>query len=213
MKQHPIDLLPEHIRARTQAGMIARRYTLAGAVAVGLIIVTATHAHFRVQHSEDQLDVVRAKADEVFETERRALALQEELTDRQSVIERYETVDPPLPMSGLVATITNELPESMTLDSIEFDVRHRRGRGEDEPFRWVYGELSGFAASDQIIAELVDELAAFPVLQDVSLDYSRSRTIRDRSAREFRLSFWIDLKREYRIVHGGGPEGGHHDQQ
>ena len=51
--------------------------------------------------------------------------------------------------------------------------------------------------SDQQIAELVRNLETTPLFKDVSLDYSRTRGVRGVSAREFRLSFRVDLDASY----------------
>ena len=68
-------------------------------------------------------------------------------------------------------------------------------------------ELSGFAASDAEIAELVGRLRVIDPFENVSLDLSRTRPIGGQHAREFRLSLQVDLEAQYLQVVGTQQEG------
>jgi hypothetical protein len=125
----------------------------------------------------------------------------------------YERIAAPVPISAVVATVINQLPESITLDQFDVDAgaraltRSPRAKGveakEEIPPRVLHGEVSGFAASDQQIAELVSRLADCPLFRDVNLDFSRTRDVNKRDAREFRLSFKIDLDSVYDVTFRG----------
>ena len=84
-----------------------------------------------------------------------------------------------------------------------------RGRElvEGPPPRVLVAEVAGFAASDADIAELVERLSNRAPFAAVNLDFSRTRGLRGRSAREFRLSFKIDLEKPYTFV--SAPIAGH----
>ena len=62
------------------------------------------------------------------------------------------------------------------------------------------GELRGVAATDDDVAEIVARMQAHTLIEHVSLDFSRSRAVRGRGAREFRISFGINLDVPYRVV-------------
>ncbi len=115
--------------------------------------------------------------------------------------------------SRILASLINALPPSVTLERISLEVGAHRlagssrrnkpanDRGKDRPVRRsLAGTVAGFAATDLEIAKLVAALGAIPPFRDVTLDFSRTRSVRDKSAREFRLSFWIDLDRPYEVV-------------
>ena len=116
----------------------------------------------------------------------------------------------PGPISAVRATVINHLPERVTLDQFDIDAGARamthspRATGvetkEDSPPRGLHGEVSGFASSDQQIAELVSRLTDVPLFRDVNLDFSRTRDVNKRDAREFRLSFKIDLDAIYAVT-------------
>jgi hypothetical protein len=61
-------------------------------------------------------------------------------------------------------------------------------------------EISGFAPMDEDIAEYVGRLSDTGFAREVSLDFSRGRYVRDRPAREFRLSFRMDLEATYDVA-------------
>jgi hypothetical protein len=94
-------------------------------------------------------------------------------------------------------------PRSQAVESVS-------GEQANGPPRVLTGEISGFAANDQHIAELVSALESTAPFQNVSLDFSRSRRVNDRDAREFRLSFRIDLDDTYQVTHLDGIGGPRH---
>ena len=210
MSQPPIDLLPESIRARSQAAVVAGRYIAALLIASMLLLVPATHSRFLLESAHDRMRAAEEQADLVLTAEAKASQLRDELRETRVFIDRYERLAIPIPMSRLIATITNELPPSATLDRIDLNaagrnarssVRRRGLRDNAESLqRFLIGELSGFAASDRDVADLVERLESLGLCRQVSLDFSRTRKIRGRSARQFRVSFRIDLDRSYEVV-------------
>ena len=72
--------------------------------------------------------------------------------------------------------------------------------------RVLTGELSGFAATDQDVAQLVANLEHVGVFEQVSLDFSRTRSVRGHNAREFRISLRSDLDVRYDLVEFELPE-------
>ena len=54
-------------------------------------------------------------------------------------------------------------------------------------------------ASDGDIATLVQLIGSRDPFAEVNLDYSRSRSVRDRPARDFRLSFVVDMDHAFEV--------------
>lgn len=213
MSQHPLDLLPDSIRARSEAGARMGRCITAFVITVLVVVALTTHARLSLQGARAQLRTAEADADLVLAEEQKIETLQTQLTDLRAELELYSRVALPLPISRVVATIVNELPDSVALDRIDLDAQTRRsGQGprtrsaeqsDQQLPRILVGELGGFAASDQDITELVKRLEGTAPFRDVNLDYSRSRLVRTQSAREFRVSFRIDLDARYELSDAG----------
>jgi hypothetical protein len=209
MTQRQVDLLPDAIRARSQAGVVAGRYVAALLIAVVLLGLTATHSRLMLDLARDRLEVAEDQADIVLSAEAKAAQLRRSLNDTRDYIRRYERIALPLEISRVIATIVNKLPASATIDRIDVraGVRQRnrstRSRGAlrpDDPLpRALTGELSGFAATDHDVAQIVANLEALELFDEVHLDFSRTRTVRERNAREFRISFRADLDVRYEV--------------
>ncbi|MCH8316331.1 MAG: hypothetical protein IIA64_10195, partial [Planctomycetes bacterium] len=81
MTQHSIDLLPDQIRARGRAGVVAGWYVGAIMAVVLLLAVSATHARFRLSHAREQLDEAEQRASLVIAGETQAGALRAQLRE------------------------------------------------------------------------------------------------------------------------------------
>ncbi len=208
--QHQIDLLPESMRARTQARAQVSRNI--GIAMVGLIAVAAciTHARLLRDAAEGRLETLSAEAAVVAEVDRQRDGMQEALEKYDALAARYRLIESPIPLSRLLATIAEVMPQSVSLDEIILDAdqtkRLRPTRGaaarrepDQKPPRILVGELSGFAESDLDIAEFVANLANRPPLSNVSWDFSKQTEVRGHSARQFRLSFVVDMEVEYEV--------------
>jgi Tfp pilus assembly protein PilN len=222
MSHGQIDLLPEAIRARSQAGVVAGRYVASLLIAVVLLGLMATHSRLMLDLARDRLRVAEDQANMVLAAEAKAVKLRRTLDETRGYIQRYERIALPLEVSRVIATIIDELPDSATLDRIDVRAgirqqdRNARGRstaGPPEPLsRVLTGELSGFAVSDQDVAAIVANLEALGLFEQVTLDFSRTRTVREKSAREFRISFRADLERRYDVADRDATPDGHQEQ-
>jgi len=210
MRQHSIDLLPESIRLRAEVGLRAGRF-IAGTVAgLGLLVVVATHSLLTLTSAQDQLFGTSAQAEHVFITEAKAAELRRVMKQSQEYSELYRRISLPVDVSAVLATVINAMPDSVTLDQFDLDAGAKqmalssRSKHDDTKTaapRVLTGEVSGFAANDMQIAQLVSNLEQSPPFKDVSLDFSRTRRVNDRDAREFRLSFRIDLDVPYAVTY------------
>lgn len=209
MSQGPIDLLPEAIRARSQAGIVAGRYVAALLIAVVLLGLTATHSRLMLDLARQRATVAEEQADLVLAAEAKAHTLRAKLENTTGFIDRYELIAMPLDVSRVIATVVNRLPESASIDRVDLIAGARRASrssrsrtsspAEQMGPRLLNGELSGFAASDQDIAQIVANLESLSLFQQVSLDFSRTRMVRNVNAREFRISFFVDLDVIYEV--------------
>jgi hypothetical protein len=207
MTQHKLNLLPTSVRLRNQAGMRAGRYATILTVAVAAVVVLATHSRFQLDRAEKRCTAAETEADYVLQTEAKLSELRRVLDEGNEYIARYHRIAPPLDVSRVLATLFDRLPASVSLDRLDIDagVRHTprtaRSRASttatELPSRVLSAEIAGFAPSDEEIAELVAALENTLPFEDVSLDFSRTRAVRGHVAREFRLSFRIDLERRY----------------
>lgn len=213
--QHSIDLLPADLLAQSQAGLRKGRFGGASAVVIVCLVIAATHSRWMLRREQMSRYDISAQASQVFETEASVAKLRRALANTQQFISIYHKVAYPIEMSAVLATVIKVLPDSVTLDQIDLNAGARQtartarfkgerptGADKDQPTppRMLIGEISGFAASDQHIAELVSRLSSTAPFRDVTLDFSRTRDVRGQSAREFRLSFHIDLDVPYQTA-------------
>ncbi|MEE8458626.1 MAG: PilN domain-containing protein [Phycisphaerales bacterium] len=216
MTQHAIDLLPDVIRARSQAGIVAGRYVVSLLLAVVLLGLAATHSRLMLDLSRQRLRVAEERADIVLSAEATATNLRGTLDTMNEFIRDFELIAMPIEVSRVVATLVNLLPESATLDRIDIRAgrpkagRSARGHGgkSDGPApRSLTGELSGFALTDLQVAQLVARIEDIGFFDKVSLDFSRSRTVRGLKARGFRISVHADLDARFEVT--DMPEAAH----
>ena len=210
MRQHPIDLLPDSVRQRLQAGARTGQTVAAFGSVIALLVIVITYGRFHVNRAEREARMTKQQANLVLEMEKRASSLRQSLDEARAYLDLYHKVAPPLDVSAITATIINELPDSVSLDRIDIDlgahqpVRTSRSRGKSDKIenapRALTCEIAGFAQSDEQVAQIVDRLSAQPPFEKVSLDFSRTRTVREKTAREFRLSCRVDLEALYQIV-------------
>jgi Tfp pilus assembly protein PilN len=209
MKQRPIDLLPQGIRARTQAGIVTGRYAAAVLIGVVLTGLLATHSRLVRDLARQRLRWAQQQADLALAEEAKAETLRFKLEETQKFIDGYDVIALPLDLSRIVATLANVLPRSATLERISLDVTSRRGaaaprnkgaKAEPPPGRVLVGEISGFAASDNDLVAIVKALEDVALFEQVNLDYSRTRLVRAHVAREFRISLRAPLDVRYEVV-------------
>ena len=208
MNQHPIDLLPLAIRDRSQAGVRTGRYVAAAVVSILLLLMATLHARLGLQSARAELVAKRVQADAVLATEGKAVELRHSIEEIETYVDRYREIAVPVPVSHILATAINSMPASMSLDRIDVDAAARTAvrsartavLGSDAAApRVLVVEIAGFAPNDAVIAEYDARLTKTGFCRQVSLDFSRTRSVRGHQAREFRLSFRIDLDAVYEI--------------
>ena len=205
MKQHQINLITAVMTRRLQAGRRTRRIVGACLAMVACMLVTATHARMRMERAVSINEATAIRADRALELERSLADIDSSMTDIRSFMQEYREVALPLETTRLIATLTRSLPPSITLVELELeydDGLNARGRIEGTPRgpRRLVGEIAGVASNDADIATLVQVIGDREPFAEVNLDYSRSRTVRTRPARDFRLSFIVDMDHAFEVT-------------
>ncbi len=209
MTQRLINLLPDSYRAQSEAGVVAGRYVVSLLIAVVLLGLAATHSRLMIDLARQRLRVAEEQADLALSADTRAAQLREQLEDSRNFIRRYQLIALPIEISRVVATLTNILPESATMDRLDLAARttqtarstkRRRPAADGVVSRTLTGELSGFASTDHDVAELVTRIEDIGLFEQVSLDFSRSRSVRGKNARGFRISFSADLTTRFEVI-------------
>ena len=128
----------------------------------------------------------------------------------------HDQIALPMRISALLSTIVNRLPASASLDRVDLNgssrapVRSARSNAksasDDIQPRFLVGELAGFAASDAEIIKILESLSSMHPFEDITLDFTRTRTVRGHSAREFRISFRVNLDSAYEERVAAHPE-------
>lgn len=211
-----IDLMPDAIRRRAMAGQRLRRLIATGVVTMGILVAFATHSQLRSDRLEEAFVVAESRAAQALQLERQAADMKMVRTEIESAMESYDRVAMPIRMDSLMNRVVIALPSSTTLEQLlleyEDDSGRRSSAMEKDVFaRRIIGGISGFAASDDDVAALVQKLTEEEPFEDVRLEFTRSRDIRGVSARAFQLTFTIDLKGSWEVgasdlasVTGGG---------
>ena len=220
MRQPPIDLMPDFIRARSLAGVVAGRYVAAFVLAIGVLLAPATHARLALADAEAQRDLAKQEAAVALEIEDDYHQKLADLATKKAKIHRYEIVAMPLDVHRIIATIVNELPDSVSLDSLEMSVEWGTPRSpialartavaktasagsaaaKEPPPRYVRGELAGFAHSQEDVANLTANLKSLGLCDNVEWHFSHKREVRGHLAREFRISFRIGLEARFVVT-------------
>jgi|TARA_B100000959_G_scaffold284041_1_gene354525 Tfp pilus assembly protein PilN len=177
----------------------SRNKARSGRVAVAIIITLcavaafATHSRLSMNSSVEELVKTQARANNALEIEVDATSLERKKEKLESFVSRYKNEKTIFQMGDLVATITNMVPDSITLEEFSLDIVH------SEFGDAISGRLSGFADSDERIARFVSALQTEEPFDAVSMDFSRSRNVREHRARGFRISFRIDLDKSWNV--------------
>ena len=199
MSKQSINLITPEIVQRTRAGIRTGRFILAGFVLVACMVLTATHSSLRLDGIQEEHAATSARAALALDLDQTARSLQAEHDRLQTFMEDYHDVAIPLDVTRVIATLVKSLPESVTI--VNFDLGYAdAGASQASSTRHLFGSVGGIAASDSDVAALVHGLGLRPPFHAVQLEYSRSRALRGQSAREFSVSFNVDLHGRFQLV-------------
>jgi hypothetical protein len=188
-----MNLLPKKYVERSKNKARSGRVAIAIIITLCAVAAVATHSRFSMNSAVEHLVIAQSRANSALELEVDASSLEIQKANIESFIKRYNKENIVFAMGDIVATITNLLPTAITLEDLSLDIV------ETESGSGVSGRLSGFASSDEKIAELVTLLQSYAPFGSVSMDFSKSKTVRGKRAREFRVSFLIDLENNWEV--------------
>jgi Tfp pilus assembly protein PilN len=129
----------------------------------------------------------------------------------------YEQLALPLNYSQVVGTLSTLVPESVALTELELrteQIKRRRtvpmsaSAGDEggkagqtrtvvDHRRIIHLDVRGIAPNDVVIANLIGELAASGLFEDVKMAYSRQGEFAQALTREFLVSMQVPLDRDY----------------
>lgn len=189
-----MNLLPEQYIKRSQIHALSNMLTIGIIVTLCIVTVVILHSRLLLDSSTTRFFNAQAEADDALELEIDASSLESRKKILDTFFERYQKYENVFPMADLVATISNLIPDAMTLEELSLDIiKTKTGRG-------ISGRLAGFALSDETIALIVNALSEQELFESVSMDFSRSRDVRDSRVRGFRINFYIDLSRSWEFT-------------
>ena len=133
------------------------------------------------------------------------------LQDKQAEIQRLEHLQlavrelgKSVPMSRVINQVRNNMTAGMAMSRINVDVRPEPIKGggfvgdAKNPPRYhdvAHLTVVGVSPDDEKIANLIKGLAANPLFTEISMNYTRTKLLRDYSVREFEIQMQIDLDR------------------
>lgn len=210
-----IDLIPQSCRVALGRRARVRRWIGAYALGIGAVIAAyaSTAASEGVRARE--LDALRREVRLKWEQNEEAQKLWKQIQELEDTIARYERLAWPVRVTDVIASIAEQLPESISLTSLTLTPRQEstatagRGRGKDkknEPqSRTILAiEVEGLAPTDLELSHFVSGIEAHPVFRNVVLDFARSRSVDGVDARSFRVTCEVDLSARYTFVDATG---------
>lgn len=186
-----MNLLPERYILRSKCRVRSSRVAVIVIASLSVLVAIATHSRIAVNSATDQLLLAQARANGAIEIEADAHTLEIQKNELETFVKRYRKAVLPYEIGDIIATITNVLPTSITVEELALDVL------ESEGSRILTGHIAGFGSSDESIAAVVSDFQDRRLFENVTMDFSRSRTVRGARARGFRMSFSIDLSNDW----------------
>ncbi len=202
MTGRTMDLRPDDVRRRVRDSAERLRVARFAVVAGTLLCVAWIGGSWRLAVARADLESATERAEDVVRVESELKSARASLERHGEELSAWRRVTIPVATGSLVDTIVGQLPESATVETLELDATSLiavpagyAGAGESAPPRRVEGDIEGFAASDEDVAEFVDALRARRFFRGVRVVTTRHRELDsgEEVAREFRIAFEFDL--------------------
>ena len=202
MTGRTMDLRPPAVRQRVAHARERSRLVQLSLLAATCLSMAWSAAAWRLREARSDHELAVTRADEVLRVERELAEITERFDRAGRRLEVWRRCSIPFGPSSILASIANDLPESGTLELVEFDapslitsgVRGGRARVEVDSTRRIAAEIEGFTATDADVAVFVEALRRRPLFRDVRVESTRHRSVAERTARAFRIVFEIDLE-------------------
>lgn len=201
MTGRTMDLRPSAVRRRVANARERARLVQLCLLSATCLAMAWSTAAWRLRDARSGHEMAVTRADEVLRVERELAEITERFDEAGRRLEVWRRCSIPFGASSILASIANDLPESGTLELVEFDapslisspVRGGRARSDADSTRRIEAEIEGFMATDADVAIFVDALRRRPLFRDVRVESTRHRSVEERTARAFRIVFEIDL--------------------
>lgn len=199
-----VNLLPEwYLRAQRERCSLRIRLLLMlvlGGVMVGWTFVGRGQVR-QLQHQRDALvrqgEIVHSLGGDLQRAEN-------DIRRLENLQLAYRDLGTTVPMSAVLQQIPNNMTVGMALSRATIDVRAEPVRNSGmvgdprNPPRYhniARLNLVGLAPNDVLIAQLIGRISANPLFTDVSLNFTRTETLREYSVRRFEIQMQVDLDR------------------
>ncbi|MCH8822469.1 MAG: PilN domain-containing protein [Planctomycetes bacterium] len=187
-QQHPINLLPEHLVASNHAATICKRYIIACAVVIAMFVISIAHAQLSIVRAKNDLELARNQANDALAIRNRAGQQSAELSTLNNLLLSQSNEAFHMQSTLILASLINNMPESVTLDDLILSTNQA-----EHGSRTLQAKLRGFAATDADVSQFAVNLEDSTFYNNINLDYTSSRIVRSRPARDFQISFHINL--------------------
>lgn len=194
----PVDLMPAACRRRLRRKTERRRWITAYSAAGGAAVVIAAALQIRAAAGRAELDRLLRQVELDNDQAARIEALRKEYERVAVAIERHQAIAWPVPLSEVVSAIASAVPPAATLTGLTVTPVFERGKPgkQSEAIATTSSltiELTGLAPTDLDVAALIAALEAEPLFDRVSIDHSRSTTVRGAEAREYGVTCAVDF--------------------
>jgi Tfp pilus assembly protein PilN len=185
-----VDFMPDDMRKVVRNCRARRRTSLLTALMVVLSLGVGVHSW----NSAQRADAARAVGAQWVANMPGVDELVDRMTSEHSELERALLVTdglvPPISASEVLATLTNMLPEHMSLTGLRLET-------EESP-RQMIVMLKGYAASNADLIAFERRLAAAPAFEAVTVTESKASEAIGKRVDEFTLSFQVPLNIQIR---------------
>lgn len=208
-----IDMMPRTCREAIIRRAWARRWVAIYLVAILGLIGSQWWVSSRNDDHRAELARLSAQVDANLRRNKERTRLLQEIEATQMIIARYNRIAWPVRVSGVVGSIAQSMPPSVSLTSFALtprrinETRGRVPKGEPRPESKSYlvVEMEGVAPDDLELATFVSALESHGMFRRVTLDFARSSEVRGKPVRAFRLTTEVDLQLSYEFAQA--PEG------
>ncbi len=203
------NLLPSRVRDRIASRHMNTRLVRWAVCVAACMGASVAVTAWRARAAESRLASLRDEASAIvlLEEELRTLEANIEATNAQIALQR--SVASPIEASRLVHAIAELVPQDAILEHLALrgenlsgEERSKRRRGEAAASRAYQCEVTGVAVDDATIATFVEGLAAREPFIAVNLESSSNRAFQGVEAREFRITFRVDLDEHWTVRTG-----------
>ncbi|HUO08608.1 MAG TPA: hypothetical protein VM008_09940 [Phycisphaerae bacterium] len=199
-----VNFLPDWYRQQQRQGRNLRVHVgvmiLLGAAAFGARFIGAEHVARLASVQAQLAEQEKLVGDPTPQLE----AKQAELKRLENLQLAYRELGNTIPMSSVVQQVLNDMTLGMALSHVSIEVHSEAVKGSG-----ILGDVRhpprthnvahivfvGVAPNDVQIAQLVGKISSNPLFSDISLNYTHTELLSDRSIRRFEIQMAMDLDR------------------